>query len=306
MKLLLLGARGQLGWELQRSLAPLGEVIALHRASTPAADLARPQDLARTIAALAPDAVVNAAAYTAVDKAETERELAFAVNGKACEAIAEAAKSCGAWVVHYSTDYVFDGGGERPWRESDATSPVNAYGASKLAGEQALAGSGVPHLVFRTSWVFETWGQNFAKSMLRLAAQREQLRVVADQWGAPTRAALIADVTAHALRQVAGVAGAQDKSGIYHLAAGGETNWHRYAQLVLEQARAEGLPVKVRAEAVEPIITADYPVPAKRPANSRLDTTRLRQTFGLALPPWEDGVRAVVSEIAAQARERTP
>lgn len=305
MKLLLLGARGQLGWELQRSLAPLGEVVALHRGSTPAGDLAQPEELARTIAAVAPDAVVNAAAYTAVDKAETERDLAFAVNGKACEAIAQAARACGAWVVHYSTDYVFDGSGERPWRESDATSPVNTYGASKLAGETALAGSGVRHLVFRTSWVFETWGQNFAKSMLRLAAQRDQLRIVADQWGAPTRAALIADVTAQALRQVAGVPGAENKSGIYHLAAGGETNWHRYAQLVLEQARAEGLPLKVQAEAVQPITTADYPVPAKRPANSRLDTALLRQTFGLALPPWQDGVRAVVAEIAAQARERT-
>jgi dTDP-4-dehydrorhamnose reductase len=294
MKILLLGANGQVGWQLRRSLGVVGEVTALDRRSEPwTGDLARPQALAQSIRAAAPDVIVNAAAYTAVDRAETEEAAAFAVNAVACEAIAHEARRLGAWVVHYSTDYVFDGRGERPWRETDPTAPANAYGRSKLAGEQAVAQL-ERHVVLRTSWVFETWGQNFLKSILRAAAQRDSLNVVADQWGAPTRAALIADVTAHVVARLR-----PDAAGIYHLAAAGETNWHQYASLAVEHALACGLALKSGPDRIHAIASADYPVAAARPANSRLDTTKLRAVFGLMLPPWQDGVRAVVAELAA-------
>lgn len=294
MKILLLGANGQVGWQLRRSLSVLGEVTALHRASAfLCGDLGQPQDLAQTVRSVAPDVIVNAAAYTAVDRAETEREAAFAVNAAACEVLAAEAARLGAWLVHYSTDYVFDGSGERPWRETDATAPINAYGHSKLAGEQAVAAH-ERHLILRTSWVFDGWGQNFLKSILRAAAQRDSLKVVCDQWGAPTRAALIADVTAHVLaRLTPGLA------GIYHLAAAGATSWHGYAALAIEHAVACGLPLKIQAGNIQAIPSAQYPLPAARPANSRLDTGKLRSSFGLALPPWQDGVRAVVAELAS-------
>jgi dTDP-4-dehydrorhamnose reductase len=297
MKILLLGARGQVGWQLARSLAVLGQVTALHRASTVACgDLAQPAALAGTIRDVAPDVIVNAAAYTAVDRAESERESAFAINAKACEVLAAEAGKLGAWLVHYSTDYVFDGTGERPWKETDPTAPVNVYGQSKLAGEQAVTGC-ERHIVLRTSWVFDTWGHNFLKSILRAAAQRESLNVVSDQWGAPTRAALIADATAHLLRRAT-----PDTAGTYHLAASGETTWHAYAQLAIEHAIECGMAMKTRPGQVCPVSTAQYPTAAARPANSRMDTTRLRRTFGLHLPPWQDGVRSVVAELAA-ARE---
>lgn len=300
MKLLLLGCRGQLGWELQRSLSALGDVTALHRASAPfCGDLARPDALAGTVRALRPDAIVNAAAYTAVDKAETEHDAAFAINGTACGVLAREAQAAGAWLVHFSTDYVFDGSGNRPWTEDDATGPINVYGASKLAGEQAIRDACPRHLIFRTSWVYEAWGGNFLKSMLRLARDRDSLKIVADQWGAPTRAALIADVATHALR--AAMAGPADRAGTYHLAAAGETNWHAYARHVIAQGLACGLPLKARPEAVAPIATHEYPVAAARPGNSRLDTSRLRHAFGLALPSWQSGVDAVVAELAAQS-----
>jgi dTDP-4-dehydrorhamnose reductase len=294
MKILLLGANGQVGWQLRRSLGVLGDVTALHRQSEPwSGDLAHPEALAHSIRALAPDVIVNAAAYTAVDRAESEEAAAFAVNALACETIAQEARRLGAWVVHYSTDYVFDGTGERAWRETDPTAPANAYGRSKLAGEQAIARL-ERHIVLRTSWVFDTWGQNFLKSILRAAAQLESLTVVADQWGAPTRAALIADVTAHVLARLR-----PDAAGIYHLAAAGETNWHAYATLAVEHALACGMALKSGPAQIRPIASAEYPVAAARPANSRLDTKKLRGVFGLVLPPWQDGVRAVVAELAA-------
>jgi len=297
MKILLLGSRGQVGWQLARSLSVVGELTALHRESSGACgDLTQPEALAGTIRSLAPDVIVNAAAYTAVDLAEKERAAAFAVNADACEVLATEARKLGAWLVHYSTDYVFDGTGERPWKETDPTAPVNAYGQSKLTGEQAVARCD-RHLVLRTSWVFDTWGQNFLKSILRAASLRESLNVVSDQWGAPTRAALIADVTAHVLRRLA-----PEVAGIYHLAASGQTNWHAYAQLAIEHAAGCGMALKTHPDQVHPIATADYPTAAARPANSRLDTSQLRRTFGLHLPAWQDGVRSVVAELAA-ARE---
>jgi len=297
MKILLLGSKGQVGWQLARSLSVVGELTALHRDSTAACgDLTQTAALAATIRSLAPDVIVNAAAYTAVDLAEKERDAAFAVNAAACEVLAAEARKLGAWLVHYSTDYVFDGTGERPWKETDATAPVNVYGQSKLAGEQAVARC-ERHVVLRTSWVFDSWGQNFLKSILRAAAQRESLNVVGDQWGAPTRAALIADVTAHVVRRLS-----PETAGIYHLAASGQTNWHEYAQLAIEHAVECGMALKTRPGQVHAIATADYPTAARRPANSRLDTSRLRHTFGLSLPAWQDGVRCVVAELAA-ARE---
>jgi dTDP-4-dehydrorhamnose reductase len=299
MRILLFGANGQVGWQLRRSLGVLGEVTALHRASEPlCGDLARPAALAETIRKVSPDLIVNAAAYTAVDRAESEREAAFAINASACETLAAEAKRVDAWLIHYSTDYVYDGTGERPWTEFDRTAPINTYGSSKLAGEQAVAAH-ARHVVFRTSWVFDTWGQNFAKSILRAAAQRESLTVVADQWGAPTRAALIADVTAHVVARLR-----PEFAGIYHVAAAGVTNWHAYAQLVVEVARECGVALKTAPDRVHPITSAEYPVAAARPGNSRLDTGKLRSAFSLVLPPWQDGVRAVVAELAAGGSPR--
>jgi dTDP-4-dehydrorhamnose reductase len=295
MKILLLGARGQLGWQLQRSLSVVGEVVALHRTSAPlCGDLSQPDALSQTIAKVAPDVIVNAAAFTAVDRAEAERDAAFQINATACEILAEQARRHNAWLVHYSTDYVFDGTGKRPWREDDPTSPLNTYGASKLAGEQAIIRTHERHLIIRCAWLFDTWGQNFLKSILRAAAQRESLNVVNDQWGAPTRAALVADVTAQILPRLR-----PEHAGIYHVGATGETNWHEYATLAIAQAAESGLQLKVGPAMVRPVPTAQYPTPARRPANSRLDTTRLRRTFDLVLPPWQDGVRAVACELAA-------
>ncbi len=295
MRILLLGANGQVGWELRRSLAPLGEVFAFHRGSgdAGAVDLARPDSLAALVDRVAPDAIVNAAAYTAVDKAEAEPALAQAINAEAPAALARAAAARGAWLLHYSTDYVFDGSGDAPRDEDAATAPLGVYGRSKLAGEQAIRDSGSRHLILRTSWVYAARGANFPRTMLRLAQEREQLRVVADQVGAPTGAELLADVSAHALRRL----DAQPAlGGTYHLAAAGETSWHGLARFAIEQGRAlrPELPWKVRE--VQAITTADYPTPARRPLNSRLDTRRLREAFGLSLPAWETGVLRMLSE----------
>lgn len=301
MKILLLGANGQLGWQLRRSLAVVGDVTALHRASAPlSGDLSKPDALAQTVRTLRPDVIVNAAAYTAVDKAEAEPDCAFAINAAACEVLARESKALGAWLVHYSTDYVFDGSGELPWIETDSTAPINTYGRSKLAGEQAVMAGNERHLVFRCSWVFDTWGQNFLKSILRAASQRESLNVVDDQWGAPTRAALIADVTAHVLGQLQ-----FSQAGVYHLAANGFTNWHAYARLAIEEAIEAGVTLVTTPSRVNAIGSAQYPVAATRPGNSRLDTTKLRTTFGFALPPWQDGVQAVVAELAAADRRNS-
>lgn len=296
MKILLLGKDGQLGWELQRALAPLGELVALGRAGGEGlcGDLSRPQALVESVRALAPDLIVNAAAHTAVDKAESEPALAHAINAEAVAALAAEAAAGGAWLVHYSTDYVFDGSGAHAWREDDPTGPLSVYGRSKLVGEEAIRASACRHLIFRTSWVYAARGGNFAKTMLRLAAERERLTVIADQVGAPTGAELIADVSAHAIRAALA---APALAGTYHLAAGGETSWHGYASFVIEEARRLGLALKV-AE-IAPIPTTEYPTPARRPLNSRLDTARLRAAFGLVLPDWRLGVARMLRETLA-------
>ena len=300
MKILLFGATGQLGWQLQRSLCVLGDVTALDIPSAPlCGDLGRHADLAGTVQTVAPDVIVNAAAYTAVDKAEAEPAIAHAINAAAVEVLAREAQKLGAWFVHYSTDYVYNGGGTRPWVETDAPGPLNVYGATKLAGDQAAAAHCSKHLVLRTSWVFDSWGQNFVKSILRAALQRDSLNVVADQWGVPTRAALLADATAQLLPRLK-----PEHAGIYHLAAAGETNWHTYAALAIGHAIECGVPLKTRPENVHPIPASQYPVAAPRPGNSRLDTRKLRETFDLVLPPWQDGVRAVVAELAAHGAIR--
>lgn len=294
MKILLLGKNGQVGWELQRSLAPLGELIALdrHQAGGLNGDLSNPEALRATIRQVQPDVIVNAAAYTEVDKAESETELAGRVNGIATGVMAEEAVASGAWLVHYSTEYVFDGQGTTAWRETDAVAPVNHYGFSKVAGEQAITASGCRHLIFRTSWVYGARGNNFAKTMLRLAKDRETLRVIADQIGAPTGADLIADVTAQALRQALQQ---PELEGLYHLAAAGEVSWHGYASHVIAFAQANGELLAVKA--IEPVESAAYPTPAHRPLNSRLDTQKLRATFSLHLPDWQSGVTRMLREI---------
>jgi dTDP-4-dehydrorhamnose reductase len=294
MKLLLLGKNGQVGWELQRSLAPLGEVLALDSKSTDyCGDLTDLAGLAATVRAFAPDVIVNAAAYTAVDKAESEPAQAQRVNAEAVAVLAHEAQQLGAWLVHYSTDYVFDGSGERPWQENDGVAPLSVYGASKLAGEQAIQASGCKHLIFRTSWVYAARGNNFAKTMLRLAQERDSLNVIADQFGAPTSAELLADVTAHALRSAMA---APELGGLYHLAASGETNWHSYACFVLQQAEAAGLSLKVSSQQVGAIASSAYPTAAVRPLNSRLNIAKLKNTFALQLPDWQAGVARMLSE----------
>ncbi|VWX60457.1 dTDP-4-dehydrorhamnose reductase subunit, NAD(P)-binding, of dTDP-L-rhamnose synthase [Burkholderiales bacterium 8X] len=294
MKLLLLGKGGQVGWELQRSLAPLGEVVALDFDSQDLhADFSRPEKLADTVQAVRPDVIVNAAAHTAVDKAESEVELARTLNATAPGVLAEAAERIGALLVHYSTDYVFDGSGSKPWREDDPTGPLSVYGRTKLEGEQLVARHCARHLIFRTSWVYAARGGNFAKTMLRLAKEKDRLTVIDDQIGAPTGAELLADVTAHAIR---GTLREPGKAGLYHLVAGGETSWFDYARFVLEEARAAGVALKVSAAEVEPVPTSAFPTPAARPRNSRLDTSRLQASFGLRLPHWQDGVARMLRE----------
>lgn len=294
MKLLLLGKGGQVGWELQRSLAPLGEVVALGRDSTDyAANFAHPEALADTVLKVRPDVIVNAAAHTAVDKAESEPDLARTLNATAPGVVASAAQEIGALVVHYSTDYVFDGGGSTPWTEDDATGPLSVYGRTKLEGEQMVAQQCARHLIFRTSWVYAARGGNFAKTMLRLAKERDRLTVIDDQFGAPTGAELLADVTAHA---ICATLADPRKAGLYHLVAGGETTWHGYACFVIEQARAAGIDIKVPPEGIDPVSTSAFPTPAKRPHNSRLSTAKLQSTFGLVLPPWQLGVARMLHE----------
>lgn len=311
MKILLLGKNGQVGWELQRSLAPLGELVALDRHSThsdaatasaprqsePAfctGNLADLEGLRQTVLALRPDVIVNAAAHTAVDKAESEPELARTINALAPGVLAEAAHSVGALLVHYSTDYVFDGSGNTPWMEDAPTRPLSVYGNTKLSGERAIQASGCRHLIFRTSWVYAARGSNFARTMLRLAAERERLTVIDDQFGAPTGAELIADVTAHAMRHTIRE---PRQGGVYHLAAAGETSWNGYARFVLDTARALKPDLALKAQEVATVPTNAFPTPAQRPLNSRLDTSRLHQTFDLVLPDWQHGVRRMLAEI---------
>ncbi|MBK7649291.1 MAG: dTDP-4-dehydrorhamnose reductase [Betaproteobacteria bacterium] len=294
MKILLTGKNGQVGFELQRALAPLGEVVAVDQHEC---DLSNPDAIRQLVAKVAPQVIINPAAYTAVDKAESEQQLAQAINGTAPGVFGEEAARLGALVIHYSTDYVFDGCASGAYLESDTPNPQSVYGKTKLAGEKALQASGADHLIFRTSWVFGAHGANFAKTMLRLAAEREGLKIVADQFGAPTSAALLADVTAQVLGQYKRQGRTGFPFGLYHLVAGGCTTWHEYAQTVVRAALAAGKPLKLTADDIVPITTADYPLPAPRPANSRLDTQRLRETFGLELPAWQSGLGHVLQQI---------
>ena len=294
MKILLTGKNGQVGFELQRALAPLGEVVAVDQHEC---DLSNPDAIRQLVAKVAPQVIINPAAYTAVDKAESEQQLAQAINGTAPGVFGEEAARLGALVIHYSTDYVFDGCASGAYLESDTPNPQSVYGKTKLAGEKALQASGADHLIFRTSWVFGAHGANFAKTMLRLAAEREGLKIVADQFGAPTSAALLADVTAQVLGQYKRQGRTGFPFGLYHLVAGGCTTWHEYARTVVRAALAAGKPLKLTADDIVPITTADYPLPAPRPANSRLDTQRLRETFGLELPAWQSGLGHVLQQI---------
>lgn len=295
MKILLFGKNGQVGWELQRSLAPLGDIIALDRhCLNYCGDLSNLTGIAETVAKIAPDVIVNAAAYTAVDKAESETELARTINAHAPQALAKAAQQCGALLVHYSTDYVFNGSGQQAWLETDDTAPLSVYGTTKLEGEQAIMASGCQYLIFRTSWVYATRGANFAKTMLRLGAERDKLTVINDQTGAPTGADLIADVTAHAIRSVQQN---PELAGLYHLVASGETTWYDYARFVIASARQAGVELKVADEAILPTTTAEFPFPAQRPLNSRLNTHKLCANFKLVLPDWQTGVARMLAEL---------
>ncbi|EST14737.1 dTDP-4-dehydrorhamnose reductase [Pseudomonas putida S610] len=299
MKILLLGKNGQVGWELQRSLSPLGEVVALDRQGDGelCGDLSQLDALASTVRSLAPDVIVNAAAYTAVDKAEGDPQAAALINAQAPAILAREAARLGAWLIHYSTDYVYDGSGDQPRQETAATGPLSVYGRTKLEGEQAIEASGAKAVILRTSWVYAARGNNFAKTMLRLAQERDALSVVADQFGAPTGADLIADVTAHVVRQVVHQPANDHLAGIYHLAASGETCWHAYAQLVLQDALCRGISLKVNADQVSAINTDAYPVPAPRPRNSRLALGKLESAFKLKMPPWQQGVKRMLDEI---------
>lgn len=297
-KILLLGANGQLGYQLRNVLKKLGDVQALTRAE---ADFANPAMLRAALLKFAetevPTVVVNAAAYTAVDKAETESELAHAVNSESSAVLAELAHRWGAMLVHYSTDYVFDGSGVQPWRESDDTHPLSVYGASKLRGEVTIAQRCPKHLILRTSWVVSAHGGNFLKTMLRLAAERETLRVVADQIGAPTSTTLLADVTVALIAAMEKAEASDTRWGVYHVAAGGETSWHGYAQHVIAGAAARGAVLKADAASVFPIATVEYPLPAPRPLNSRMDTQKIQRTFHVKLPTWQVGVDAILDHL---------
>ena len=299
MKILLFGCGGQVGWELQRSLAVLGDLVALDfdAAANPdclCGDFSNLDGLAETVRIVAPDVIVNAAAHTAVDRAETEPELVRTLNALAPGVLATEARKLGAWLLHYSTDYVFSGQGAKPWREDDATGPLSVYGQTKLEGEHLVAVC-PKHLIFRTSWVYAARGGNFARTLLRLAAKRDKMTVIGDQFGAPTSAELLADVTAHAIRAVISH---PQLAGLYHCVASGETSWHAYACYVLEQALQLGWVLKAGPAQVTSIATADYPTAAHRPLNSRLDTSKLKAAFDLHLPHWQVHVRRMLEEIS--------
>jgi dTDP-4-dehydrorhamnose reductase len=293
MKILITGSNGQVGFELARTLLPLGKVFALNREQ---ADLTDLEKLRPTIQHIQPDVIVNAAAYTAVDKAESDHETAFLINEKAVAVLADEAKKLNALLIHYSTDYIFDGTKDAPYNEEDVTNPLNVYGESKLAGEQAIQQSGADYVILRTTWVFASHGQNFVKSILRLAAEREELNIVADQIGAPTSARLIAETTAHILRQTQQERGAKTfKSEIYNLTNSGEASWHGFAEKIVELARRKNIELKNRV--INPIPTTAYPTPAKRPLNSRLSTQKLTQHFGLTIPHWETVLELCLAEM---------
>jgi dTDP-4-dehydrorhamnose reductase len=296
-KILITGSNGQVGFELQRSLAPLGEVIALDRSRC---DLADPESVRAAIREVRPNVIVNSAAYTAVDKAEADEVTAQAVNGDAPGIIGEEAAKLGALVIHYSTDYVFDGTQLGAYLETDTTNPLSVYGRTKLAGENALAASGARHLIFRTSWVFGAYGKNFIKTILRLALERSELKIVADQFGAPTGSALLADTSAQIASRFLFQAAEDFPCGVYHLTAAGETSWHGFARYVVEKAVGAGLGLQACADSILPISTRDYPTPAVRPANSRLETAKFRNTFGLQSPDWTQGVDQVLDVILSK------
>ena len=294
-KILLLGKGGQVGWELQRSLSVLGQVTALDFDSTEhCGDFSNPEGVAATVRALAPDVIVNAAAHTAVDKAESEPDFARKLNATTPGLIAQEAAKLNALLVHYSTDYVFDGAGDKPWAETDATGPLSVYGSTKLEGEDLIRASGAKHIILRTSWVYAARGGNFAKTMLRLAQERDRLTVIDDQFGAPTGADLLADVTAHAIRHLANK---PEDGGLYHCVAGGVTTWFDYAKFVIEQAQKIKPELQIKATDIAPVPTSAFPTPAKRPNNSRLNTAKLQHTFGLSLPHWQHGVQRMLTEI---------
>ena len=299
MKILLFGKNGQLGWELQRSLAPLGELLALSTNSTThCGDFSNLEGIRKTVVDFAPDMIVNAAAYTAVDKAESEPELANQINAAAPQLLAQEAQRLGAWLIHYSTDYVFDGSGQQFWTEKDIPNPLSVYGKTKFAGEQAIQQTNCKHLIFRTSWVYAARGGNFAKTMLRLAKERTSLNVIADQFGAPTGADLLADVTALCINHIQNKPDSDaNLSGIYHLTAAGVTTWFDYASLVIENARQQGAAIMVASQDIKPIPTSAYPLPAPRPSNSRLNSQHLQNTFNLKLPAWQTGVLRMLQEM---------
>jgi len=293
MNILLFGKTGQVGWELQRALAPLGTVTAVDvKSTTYCGDFSNPEGVAETVRRVRPDVIVNAAAHTAVDKAETEREFAELLNATSVKAIAVEAEKLGAWLIHYSTDYVFPGTGERPWLETDAVAPLNVYGETKLAGEKAVQENCTKHLIFRTSWVYAGKGNNFAKTMLRLAKDRPELSVINDQFGAPTGAELLADCTAHAIRTALHK---PEVAGLYHLVASGTTTWHDYAALVFAEAKAAGMELAI--EKLNAVPTSAYPTPARRPTNSRLNTEKFQRQFELVLPDWQVGVKRMLAEL---------
>ncbi len=297
MNILLFGKTGQVGWELQRSLAPLGNIIAVDVRSTEyCGDFSNPEGVAETVRRVKPDVIVNAAAHTAVDKAESERDFAYLLNATSVETIAKEAEKIGAWLVHYSTDYVFPGDGEKSWLETDATAPLNVYGETKLAGEIAVQKYCTQHLIFRTSWVYAGKGNNFAKTMLRLAQDRDELAIINDQVGAPTGAELLADCTAHAIITAMSK---PEVAGLYHLVASGTTTWFDYANLVFTEARKAGMELAVSK--TKPVPTSAYPTPARRPNNSRLDTNKFQTTFGLTLPSWDIGVKRMLAELFTAA-----
>ena len=294
-KILLFGKGGQVGWELQRSLAPLGEVVAVDFDSTDfCGDFTNLAGLTETVRQVRPNIIVNAAAHTAVDKAESEPDLARTINALAPGVIADEAQKLGAWLVHYSTDYVFDGSGSQAWKESDTPAPLSVYGQTKFEGEQAVAANCAKHLIFRTSWVYAARGGNFAKTMLRLSKERDSLNVIDDQIGAPTGADLLADITSLALQRVQTQ---PELAGLYHLVASGSTSWHGYATLVIEHARSAGVDIKTAQNAIHIIATQAYPTLVRRPLNSRLDTFKLQTAFNLHLPPWQQGVTRMLTEI---------
>ena len=301
VKILLLGKSGQLGRELERTLAPLGELVSLGREDVNglSGDLSNHQSLRQTLCSLRPDIVVNAAAYTSVDRAESEPELAFIINAEAVKVLAETMAELGGWLVHFSTDYVFDGSGKAPWQETDNALPVNQYGLSKLAGEQAIIASGCQHLILRSSWIYGVSGSNFISTMLRLACQQENIAVVDDQVGAPTSAVLVAEITTDALRQCLM---RPELSGIYHLAAAGQVSRYDLACFVIDCARNNGEPVLVKH--IDRVRSEDYPMAARRPLNSRLDTTRLERTFQVALPPWQADVPIFIASLLAHRHDQ--